>query len=541
MFNKSWLQGVVPREWRQATIVPIPKSDKKHVSSYRPIALTSHLSKLMERLVLARLNHVVAEKGLIPPEQVGFREGHSVEDSIGRLVQVVQDGWNLPKSRRADPPEGTTAQKYALVAFDFARAYDTVDHRILRLRLLEMEIPRHFVGWIWQFLRDRRARVELNGTQSGERIYRAGLPQGSVLSPTLFLLWSAPLAGALQAARGTTAFFYADDTAVLCGGHNVETARSRAQKAADTLVHWAHVNKMHVAGEKTQLLVLSQRARDADCEIRVAGQLVKAGPQLKLLGVTLDRLLHFGPHCRALRERTRPRLRQLKKLTGRSWGLEEKQLRTIAHGYIRGAMEHAAAAWLPATPPTHVELLEREMRAAARIITACPLSTPAHAVMAEAGLEPVSARRESLAARFLAKALALPPDDPLRTVAEANPRSRLKGTNGWRTVGREMWSAAEVTGPIEPAVTHRPPPWTSTEGVTWALGVGPLPLGAPPAVKRRAAELHLGALPQCATWIWTDGSADGGVENGGTGALVARNRSSEPQQAACAQATAQRW
>ena len=99
---------------------------------------------------------------------------------------------------------------------------------------------------------------------------------------------------------------------------------------------------MRVAGEKTQLLVLSQWARDSNCEIMVAGQTGRSEAQLKLLGVTLDRLLHFGPHCRALK--TRPRIRQLKKLTGRSWGLEERQLRVVAQGYIRGAMEHAAAA-----------------------------------------------------------------------------------------------------------------------------------------------------------------------------------------------------
>ena len=345
LINASWMAGKVPSEWRRATIVPIPKAgkDKKKVSSFRPIALTSHISKLTERLILARLNHIVSEKGLVPPEQVGFREGRSVEDNIGRLIQLVQDGWNLPKARRADPPEGTTAQKYALVAFDFARAYDTVDHRILRLRLLEMGVPTHYVNWIWQFLRARRARVELNGVRSGERIYRAGLPQGSVLSPTLFLLWSAPLVTALQETPGTTAFLYADDTAILCGGHKIELARSRAQAAADTLVRWARANKMRVAGEKTQLLVLSQWAKHSDCTIRVAGQVVRSGTQLKLLGVTLDRTLHFGPHCRALRERTRPRLRQLKKLTGRSWALEERQLRTIAQGYVRGAMEHAAA------------------------------------------------------------------------------------------------------------------------------------------------------------------------------------------------------
>ena len=187
---------------------------------------------------------------------------------------------------------------------------------------------------------------------------------------------------------------------------------------------------MTVTGQKTQALVLSQWARDAvNCTVKVAGETVVAGDQLKLLGVTLDRLLHFGPHCRNLRQRVRPRINQLRKMTGRDWGLEERQLRIVASGYIRGALEHAAAAWLPATSPSHLLLLEREMRETARVVTGCPRSTPAHALMAEAGLAPVTERRATLAARLLAKAIALPSDDSLRVVAEEVP-TRLATVTG---------------------------------------------------------------------------------------------------------------
>ena len=525
LINKSWMEGAVPSEWRRATIIPIPKSgkDKRLLASYRPIALTSHIAKLMERLVLARLNYIANQLQLIPPEQVGFREGRSVEDNLGRLIQVVQDGWNRPKSRRKDTPDGLSAQKYALLAFDFSRAYDTVDHRLLRARLLDQGLPRCLVQWVWQFLRDRRARVEVNGSVSGERVYRAGLPQGSVLAPTLFLLWSASLAPTLNAVPGVTSFLYADDTAALCAGNDIRTATRRAQLAADALVQWARRSKMLVAGEKTQLLVLSQAAADsAGCAIKVAGKTVTAADNLKLLGVSFDRLLHFGAHCRGLRARVRPRTLQLRKLTGRSWGLEERQLRTVATGYVRGALEHAAAAWLPATPRSHVELLEREMRAAARAVTGCPLSTPAHAVMAEAGLVPVSARRTTLAAKFLAKACALPRTDPLRRVAEADPPHRLKSVTGWRRVGREAWQAAGIAVPVEPLLPDRAPPWEGTASplVSIRLDVGAPTRDSTTEATRQAAQHHLASLPQRATWIWTDGSADGGVRNGGAGAFI---------------------
>ncbi|KAF0310594.1 putative RNA-directed DNA polymerase from transposon BS [Amphibalanus amphitrite] len=320
---------------------------------------------------------------------------------------------------------------------------------------MEMGVPRCLYNWTWQFLRDRRATVEYQSATSGERVFRAGLPQGSVLSPALFLLWAAPLAAELQRVPGTTAFLYADDTAALCAGNDIQVARQRAQQAADTLAQWAQANKMTVAGQKTQALVLSQWPRDAaNCSVKVAGETVTAGDQLKLLGVTLDRLLHFGPHCRSLRQRVRPRTAHLRKLTGREWGLQEQQLRVVAPGYVRGALEHAAAAWLPATSPTHLGLLEVEMRAAARVVTGCPRSTPAHGLMAEAGLAPVAERRTALAARLLAKARALPEDDPLRTVADREVRSRLSAVSGWRGVGEEAWREAGITPPIsiEPLV-----------------------------------------------------------------------------------------
>lgn len=166
---------------------------------------------------------------------------------------------------------------------------------------------------------------------------------------------------------------------------------------------------MVVSGAKIQVLVMSQWARDADpFSFKVDGKSVTAGDTLQLLGVTIDRLLHFGPHCKRLWEKVHPRISHLRQLSGCNWGLHEQHLRTVATGYVRGAMEQAAAAWLHATPPFHVELLERKMRASARIITGCTRPTPSRGKT-----PPVAARRRVLATRLLVKVHALPPEDPL--------------------------------------------------------------------------------------------------------------------------------
>ena len=83
--------------------MPIPKAgkDPKLVGSHRPIALTSHVAKLAERLVAARLTHLAERDDLVPAEQVGFRRGRSAEENLARLIQTVQDGWNKAKPRPA--------------------------------------------------------------------------------------------------------------------------------------------------------------------------------------------------------------------------------------------------------------------------------------------------------------------------------------------------------------------------------------------------------------------------------------------------------
>ncbi|KAF0303168.1 RNA-directed DNA polymerase from mobile element jockey [Amphibalanus amphitrite] len=526
LLNLSWSTGQVPSAWRRATIIPVPKAgkDPKMIASHRPIALTSHLAKLAERLIAARLNHLVERDGLVPPEQVGFRRGRSAEENLARLVQRVQDGWNKPKPR-GRPEEGKTAEKFVLLAFDFSRAYDVIDHKMLRLKLLRLGVPKCMSAWIWAFLRDRRAAVEVNGARGGERPFRAGLPQGSVLAPTLYTLWSADLITALKTVPGTDIFMYADDTATLSSGASIEEAGRRAQRAADIIASWASRWKMRVAGEKTQALVLSQWARDASSlSIKVSGAVVTAGPSLRLLGVTFDRLLHFGAHCAELRKKVRPRVAQLRRMTGRSWGLGERQLRSVANGYIRGALEYAAGAWMPAASASHLELVDRELWAAARVITGCPASTPAFALLSEAGMPAACTRRSVVAARLLGLAMSLPESDPLRALAESTPPRRLKTTTGWRDRGREALArvcrgGAPLT--FEARLATAGPPWRDVPGVTIVLEVGPGGRrDCHPDTRREAAESRLAELPAEATWLWSDGSAADGVLNGGGGATI---------------------
>ena len=127
--------------------------------------------------------------------------------------------------------------------------------------------------------------MEVNGVCSRERPFRAGLPQGSVLAPTLYIIWAADLVEELRKVPRSSVYMYADDTATLSAGAFISQALARAQHSADVMARWAARNKMSIAGSKTQLLVLSQWSQDAkNVSIRVAGTEVPETSHLKLLG-----------------------------------------------------------------------------------------------------------------------------------------------------------------------------------------------------------------------------------------------------------------
>ena len=149
----------------------------------------------------------------------------------------------------------------------------------------------------------------------------------------------------------------------------------------------------------------------------------------------------------------------------------------------------------------------------------------------------MAARKTALAAHFYTKARTRPREDPLRVVAEAEVPSRLSSVRGWRTVGQEACREAGVEAPVEPVVPPRIPPWMDCSAVTFDLEAGERPPPGDRAERRReGAAFHLASLPQCATWAWTDGSAEGGVKNGGTGVHYGVHYSYEiraPAGAAC--------
>lgn len=283
--NSCILDCVFPDNWKISRVIPLPK--KQDASSYndlRPISILPVLSKVLEKIMNAQIRKYLDHYGSLPQNQSGFRPGFSCVTTLLNITDDIIKAIDMDKTT-------------ALILIDYSKAFDTIDHELL-ISIL------HFVGFsedatklIRSYIQNRVQFVETNNGQSSKETVTCGVPQGSILGPLLFNLYTCNLSSCLHYCK---AQLYADDTQIYLSffpNDNVQ-AKNIINEDLKRLVAFSEKHKLNINALKSSVMLFGKYKDqiEPDFHITVGDKVLQCSKSAKNLGLIFDTELRFKPH-----------------------------------------------------------------------------------------------------------------------------------------------------------------------------------------------------------------------------------------------------
>ena len=398
IFNNMWETGKFPESWELATIIPIPKPGKDHTepTNYRPIALTSCLCKTLERMINARLVWYLEINNLISPVQSGFRSERSTNDNLVRLETFIRDAF-------------VKKEHVVAVFFDLEKAYDTTwKYGILR-DLHELGVKGRLANFLESFLVERSFQVRVGSTLSDTFRLSQGVPQGSILSTTLFNIKINSIMNCLD--PKTDGSLYVDDFCMCYRSKSMRTIERHLQQCINRIEDWALHNGFKFSKSKTQCVHFCQlRKVHDDPELYLYGSLIPVVEDFKFLGVIFDRKLSFIPHIKYLKAKCLKALNLLKVLSHTNWGADRTVLLQLYRSLIRSKLDYGSIVYGSARK-SYLMMLDTVHHQGLRLALGAFRTSPVESLHVEAEEPSLYLRREKLALQYAIR-LAANPSNP---------------------------------------------------------------------------------------------------------------------------------
>jgi hypothetical protein len=327
MWNSSIREGHVPSLWKTADICPIGKIPRpmRIDKDLRPISLTPVLSKSLELFTRGWVMETMVD--ILDEHQFGSLKGCSTTLALIEMYHLWLEALE------------DTGSVVRILFLDFKKAFDRVDHTILLTKLANLGLPSILIKWITSFLCMRRQRVKVGKVRSAWSHVTAGVPQGTLLGPTAFLLHINCLRTKCHSVK------YVDDATIWnkCG-RNSENCE--LQEAADQAQEWADSNQMQINTDKTKTMEVYFGKKQTNLEaISMNSCNIDKVSTFKALGVILNNKLTWHDHVEYMVKKTSKRL-YLLVLLKRS-GLSNEDIAQVYTSTIRSVLEYAAELWHP--------------------------------------------------------------------------------------------------------------------------------------------------------------------------------------------------
>jgi len=333
LINECFTQGVFPKVFKTSTVTPLYKTgDRTKIINYRPLSLTSTISKIMEKLIKSRIMKFLNKYKIVSDRQFGFKQDSSTTDAMALLAKSVYEGLDNGE---------TTVCIFA----DLAKAFDTVHHDTLLSKLEAIGIRGMPLQLFGSYLQQRFQCVKIEDVYSSYLETTYGVPQGTVLGPVLFViyvndLFSLDIQGEFVA--------FADDTAILYRRKTVwNVLRSIIEKDLELINGWFCNNKLTLNAEKTRFIYFNAKTNIAQpLRLKIKSscgeKMIYSTDVIKYLGVHLDENMRWNHHVESICKKLRSLLYKFKQL---KLYLPVKTLMMIYYALVESHITYGIVVW----------------------------------------------------------------------------------------------------------------------------------------------------------------------------------------------------
>ena len=387
MYNQLWAEGRVLQDWKEAVVIPIhkPGTDASLPGSYRPISLTSVLCKIMERLITNRLIWYLEKYNLLNKDQSGYRRNRSTMDQLIRIHDNINKSINT--------------KGYTLGVFiDFSKAYDMLWREGLLYKIRKLGLSGNIYSWIEDFLTGRTIKVKIGNSFDLEN----GTPQGSVISPILFLLMINDIPS--DSDPNTYCSLFADDSAIWRSGRHIDTLFKEIQKQLNLFHEWCSNWGFKINEDKTVAMIFTkkQNINPKNLEITINNVQIKLVSTVKFLGLIFDSKLSWNNHIQYLTDKSKPKINLLRSLSGHTWGASKKAMICIYRALVRSRLDYGSQIFHTASKSA-LDKLQMIQTTCLRLSCGAMRTTPANALQQECGEMPLHLRRHKLLLQYTIK------------------------------------------------------------------------------------------------------------------------------------------
>ena len=429
--NVSLSNATMPENLKCAAVLPLLKKillDCDVLKNYRPISNLPFISKVIEKCVAIQIISYITTNNLICKWQSAYRQYHSIETA---LICVQNDVLMSLDNKNC----------VALVLLDLSAAFDTIDHRILLTRLdHHYGIKGKVLKWIDSYLSNRKQVVKVNKALSDVNELLYGVPQGSVLGPLLFTMYTAPL-GDIISGFGITYHLYADDTQLYFSfdatmSSDINKKVIILDKCMDKIKLWMTDNYLKLNDDKTEVTILGRKRQLEYCNhlthMKIGTNQIKISSTVRDIGAIFDQTLSLNEHITKLCSTCNLHLRNIWRIRK---NLDESATKQLIHALIISRLDNLNGL-LYGLPDKQINRLQKIQNSAARLIYNLPKNYHTTPLLRKLHWLPIYLRirykilmttfkcLNNLAPEYLADLLI--PHDPLRANMRSSERHLLK-------------------------------------------------------------------------------------------------------------------